>query len=68
MGRGDAAGPEAGRVRHALRLYRLIPRSSETRRRPPLAHRRRDRTTASRDEAQPFLCPREAGEVPPKAG
>ena len=25
MGRGDAAGLEAGRVRHALRLYRLIP-------------------------------------------
>jgi membrane-bound lytic murein transglycosylase A len=25
MGRGDAAGLEAGRVRHTLRLYRLIP-------------------------------------------
>ena len=25
MGRGDAAGLEAGRVRHALRLYRLVP-------------------------------------------
>ncbi|WP_168072981.1 MltA domain-containing protein [Caulobacter sp. SSI4214] len=25
MGTGDAAGAEAGRVRHALRLYRLVP-------------------------------------------
>ncbi|WP_454761952.1 murein transglycosylase A [Caulobacter segnis] len=27
MGSGNAAGAEAGRVRHALRLYRLVPRS-----------------------------------------
>lgn len=27
MGTGAAAGAEAGRVRHALRLYRLVPRS-----------------------------------------
>ncbi|WP_454718570.1 murein transglycosylase A [Caulobacter segnis] len=27
MGSGTAAGAEAGRVRHALRLYRLVPRS-----------------------------------------
>ncbi|UAL10673.1 murein transglycosylase A [Caulobacter segnis] len=27
MGTGDAAGAEAGRVRHALRLYRLVPNS-----------------------------------------
>ena len=27
MGSGAAAGAEAGRVRHALRLYRLVPRS-----------------------------------------
>ncbi len=27
MGTGTAAGAEAGRVRHALRLYRLVPRS-----------------------------------------
>jgi len=26
IGQGDAAGTEAGRVRHALRLYRLVPR------------------------------------------
>jgi membrane-bound lytic murein transglycosylase A len=26
IGRGDAAGVEAGRIRHTLRLYRLIPR------------------------------------------
>jgi membrane-bound lytic murein transglycosylase A len=25
IGRGDAAGLEAGRVRHQLRLYRLVP-------------------------------------------
>ena len=25
LGRGDAAGREAGRVRHALRMYRLVP-------------------------------------------
>ncbi|MBI5938835.1 MAG: MltA domain-containing protein [Caulobacterales bacterium] len=25
MGRGDAAGAEAGRVRHVLRMYRLVP-------------------------------------------
>jgi len=25
MGRGDAAGVEAGRVRHTLRMYRLVP-------------------------------------------
>jgi membrane-bound lytic murein transglycosylase A len=25
LGRGDAAGAEAGRVRHALRMYRLLP-------------------------------------------
>ncbi|MBO9546015.1 MltA domain-containing protein [Caulobacter sp.] len=27
MGSGNAAGAEAGRVRHTLRLYRLVPRS-----------------------------------------
>lgn len=27
MGRGDAAGAEAGRVRHQLRMWRLIPRT-----------------------------------------
>jgi membrane-bound lytic murein transglycosylase A len=27
MGQGAAAGVEAGRVRHTLRLYRLVPRS-----------------------------------------
>ena len=27
MGRGAAAGAEAGRVRHQLRMYRLVPRS-----------------------------------------
>jgi membrane-bound lytic murein transglycosylase A len=27
LGRGAAAGLEAGRVRHALTLYRLVPRS-----------------------------------------
>jgi membrane-bound lytic murein transglycosylase A len=27
LGQGDAAGAEAGRVRHALRLYRMIPRA-----------------------------------------
>ena len=27
IGRGEAAGREAGRVRHALRMYRLAPRS-----------------------------------------
>lgn len=26
VGRGDAAGTEAGRIRHTLRMYRLIPR------------------------------------------
>lgn len=26
VGRGDAAGKEAGRIRHSLRLYRLVPR------------------------------------------
>ncbi|WP_293907526.1 MltA domain-containing protein [Phenylobacterium sp.] len=26
LGQGDAAGAEAGRVRHTLRLYRLVPR------------------------------------------
>jgi len=26
LGEGDAAGAEAGRVRHTLRLYRLMPR------------------------------------------
>lgn len=26
IGRGDAAGAEAGRIRHTLRMYRLIPR------------------------------------------
>jgi membrane-bound lytic murein transglycosylase A len=26
IGRGDAAGTEAGRIRHTLRMYRLIPR------------------------------------------
>jgi membrane-bound lytic murein transglycosylase A len=26
MGEGEAAGAEAGRVRHALRLWRLVPR------------------------------------------
>ena len=25
IGRGDAAGTEAGRVKHTLRMYRLIP-------------------------------------------
>lgn len=25
MGRGDAAGAEAGRVRHVLKMYRLAP-------------------------------------------
>lgn len=29
IGRGDAAGAEAGRVRHELRLYRLVPIPSE---------------------------------------
>ena len=27
LGEGDAAGAEAGRVRHTLRLYRLVPRT-----------------------------------------
>jgi membrane-bound lytic murein transglycosylase A len=27
LGEGEAAGAEAGRVRHALRLYRLVPRT-----------------------------------------
>lgn len=27
IGRGEAAGREAGRVRHSLRMYRLVPRS-----------------------------------------
>jgi membrane-bound lytic murein transglycosylase A len=27
IGRGEAAGREAGRVRHTLRMYRLVPRS-----------------------------------------
>ena len=26
LGEGDAAGVEAGRVRHTLRMYRLVPR------------------------------------------
>jgi membrane-bound lytic murein transglycosylase A len=26
LGEGEAAGAEAGRVRHTLRLYRLVPR------------------------------------------
>jgi membrane-bound lytic murein transglycosylase A len=26
IGEGDAAGLEAGRVRHALRMWRLVPR------------------------------------------
>ncbi len=26
MGRGDAAGEEAGAVRHPLRMWRLVPR------------------------------------------
>ena len=26
LGRGDAAGREAGRVRHDLAMYRLVPR------------------------------------------
>ena len=30
-GRGDAAGQEAGRVRHELRLYRLIPVDDQVR-------------------------------------
>lgn len=29
MGRGDAAGVEAGRVRHVLRMYRLVPITPE---------------------------------------
>ncbi len=29
MGRGDAAGAEAGRVRHTLRMYRLAPIAPE---------------------------------------
>jgi membrane-bound lytic murein transglycosylase len=31
MGVGDAAGREAGRVRHRLRLYRLSPRAEPAR-------------------------------------
>jgi membrane-bound lytic murein transglycosylase A len=30
-GRGDAAGQEAGRVRHELRMYRLIPVDDQVR-------------------------------------
>ena len=29
MGRGDAAGAEAGRVRHTLKMYRLVPVAAE---------------------------------------
>jgi membrane-bound lytic murein transglycosylase A len=29
LGRGEAAGREAGRVRHVLRLYRLVPRPAD---------------------------------------